>query len=216
MKKANCIIYRNVAIGKNASIGDFIILGAPPVNSRGGELETIIGDNAILRSHSVIYAGNRIGNNFQSGHNAVIREVNLIGDDVSIGTSSIVEHHCKIGDKVRIHSQAFICEYSILEEGCWIGPHAALANTLHPLCPQAKKCLKGPVIKRNAKIGANATILPGVVIGENSLIGAGSTVVKDIPKNTVAAGNPARVIKEIGSLKCRYGLIGAPYRAEEG
>jgi len=216
MKKPNCIIYKNVAIGKNAQIGDFIILGMPPRGKIAGELETFIGEEAILRSHSVIYAGNRIGNHFQAGHNVVIRESNLIGNEVSIGTASVIEHHCKISDKVRVHSQAFICEYAILEEGCWIGPNAVLANTLHPLCPQAKKCLKGPTIKRNAKIGANATILPGVVIGENSLIGAGSTVVKNIPKNAVAAGNPARVIKDINSLKCRYRLINGPYLTEGG
>lgn len=112
---------------------------------------------------------------------------------------------------MRIHSQVFVCEYSILEEGCWIGPNAVLTNTLHPLCPKAKQCLKGPIVKRAAKIGANATILPELVIGENSLIGAGSVVVKNVPKNAVVTGNPAKVIKGVNSLKCRYNLINKPY-----
>lgn len=112
---------------------------------------------------------------------------------------------------MRIHSQAFICEYSFLEEGCWIGPRVVLTNTLHPLCPKAKQCLKGPTIKKAAKIGANATILPELIVGENSLIGAGSVVVKNVPQNAVVAGNPARIIKDITSLKCQYKLIEKPY-----
>jgi len=204
-------IHKNVKIGKNARIGDFVIIGLPPKGIRDGEIETIIGDNAFIRSHTVIYAGNIIADNFQAGHNAMIRETNVIGNDVSIGTASVVEHHCKIGDNTRIHSQAFVCEYSIMEEGCWVGPCAVLSNTLHPLCPKAKDCLKGPTLKKGVKIGANATILPDLIIGENSLIGAGAVVVKDVQKDSVVAGSPARVIKDIKSLECRYKLMDKPY-----
>lgn len=211
MKKNNYIVAKNVKLGKNTTIGDFVIIGVQPKNKKDKNIKTILGNNIIVRSHSVIYAGNSIGNNFQTGHNVMIREYNIIGNDVSIGTASIVEHHCKISDRVRIHSQAFICEYSVLEEGCWIGPNAVLTNTLHPLCPLAKRCLKGPTIQKNAKIGGNVTILPEVIIGENALIGAGSVVTQDIPKNSVAVGNPARVIKDISALKCKYGWINKPY-----
>lgn len=199
-------------IGRNAKISDFAILGLPPKGKKEGEAKTIIGNNANIRSHSIIYAGNVIGNDFQAGHNAVIREFNVIGDEVSIGTSSVVEHHCSIGNSVRIHSSAFICEYSILQEGCWIGPGAVLTNTLHPLCPKAKECLKGPTIKKLAKIGAHATILPGLTIGENSLIGAGSVLIGNVPKDTVVIGSPAKILKNISSLKCRYKLIKKPYK----
>ena len=208
--KADYKIYSNVKKGKNFKIESFSIIGLLPKSGLDSD-KTVIGDNAYIRSHSVIYAGNIIGDNFFCGHGVTIRECNLIGDDVSIGTLSVIEHHCQISDKVRIHSHAFICEYSILEEGCWIGPNVVLTNALHPLCPMAKKCLRGPVIKKNAKIGGNVTILPGVIIGENCLIGAGSVVVKNIPKNTVAVGNPAKVIKNIDALRCRYDLIKAPY-----
>lgn len=208
--KTNYKVYPKVKKGKNFKIESFSIVGLLPKNKLDN-YKTIIGDNAYLRSHSVIYAGNIIGDNFFCGHNVVIRESNIIGNDVSIGTSSVVEHHCQISDKVRIHSQAFICEYSVLEESCWIGPNVVLTNTLHPLCPMAKKCLRGPIIKKNAKIGANVTILPEVVIGENSLIGAGSVVAGDIPKNSVAVGNPATVIKNIYNLKCKNNLIERPY-----
>ena len=207
-------IYPNVRLGENIEIGDFAIVGVPPRGKAEGELPTVIGDGAVIRSHTVIYAGNVIGNRFQTGHHVMIREENQIGDDVSIGTSSVVEHHVQIADRARIHTQAFVPEYSVLEEGAWIGPNVVLTNALHPLCPRAKECLKGPTIKRGAKIGANSTILPYLVVGEDALVGAGSVVVKDVPARAVVAGNPARVIKSIDELTCPLELIDKPYGGE--
>ena len=203
--------YDNVRIGEGFDIGDYAILGLPPADREGAELVTKIGDNALIRSHTVIYAGNEIGSSFQTGHNVMVREDNRIGDNVSIGTGSVVEHHVIIEDGVRIHSQAFIPEYSILKEGCWIGPNVVLTNALHPLCPKVKECLKGPTIGRNSKIGANATILPDVTIGENAMVGSGSVVTEDVPDGVVVAGNPAKVIKRVDELTCPYDLIERPY-----
>jgi acetyltransferase-like isoleucine patch superfamily enzyme len=207
----NSRIYPNAHLGKYFFIDDFVIIGIPPKNAEEGEFEITIGDNSRIRSHTVIYAGNKIGKNFQTGHHVMIREHNYIGDNVSIGTNTVIEHHIKIGNNVRIHSNAFIPEFSILEDGAWIGPNVVLTNAYHPLCPKAKECLKGPTISRNAKIGANSTILPDIKIGDNSLIGAGSVVVKDVPPNVVVAGNPAKIIKNINELRCPYKLILKPY-----
>ncbi|MCK5704602.1 MAG: N-acetyltransferase, partial [Cyclobacteriaceae bacterium] len=155
---------------------------------------------AHIRSHSVIYAGNQIGVNFQTGNKVNIRELNEIGDNVSIGTLSVIEHHISIGNNVRIHSQVFIPEYSVLEEGAWIGPNVVLTNAKYPLFPGVKENLIGPTIKEGARIGANATILPGLVIGKNSLVGAGAVVVRDVPDGSVVAGNPAKVVKQVSDL----------------
>jgi acetyltransferase-like isoleucine patch superfamily enzyme len=193
-------IYKNVKIGKNAFIGDFVIIGVPPRDKEDGELETIIGDNALIRSHTVIYAGNVIGDNFQTGHAVILRESNIIGNDVSVGTGSVVEHHVDIGNNVRIHSKVFIPELSSLKDECWIGPNVVFTNAMYPQSKNVKQNLKGPTIMPKAKIGANSTILPGIVIGENSLVGAGSVVTKDVPTAKVIAGNPAKIIKDIKNL----------------
>jgi len=209
-------IYKNVIIGKNVKIGEFVIIGEPPRGYKDGELTTTIGDNCIIRSHSVIYAGNKIGDNFQIGHGVNIRELNEIGNDVSIGTHSIIEHHIKIEDRVRIHSNVFIPEYSYLKKGCWIGPCVTITNVLHPLCEKAKECLKGAIIGENTKVGANVTILPDIKIGNNCLIGAGSLVTKSLLEdNCVYAGISSKKIKHIRDLTCPYGLIEKPYKIEE-
>ena len=86
----------------------------------------------------MIYAGNVIGRNFQTGNKVNIRESNRIGDNVSVGTLSVIEHHVEIGNNVRIHTQVFIPEFSVLEDGCWIGPNVVFTNAKYPLVARSQ------------------------------------------------------------------------------
>lgn len=190
----------NVHLGANAVVDAFVIVGEPPRGTEPGELETIIGARAIIRSHSVIYAGNRIGDDFQTGHGALVREQNQIGHKVSVGSHSIVEHHVTIGNNVRLHSNVFVPEFCLLEDDCWLGPNVVLTNARYPRSLRAHQELKGATIRRGAKLGANATVLPGVIIGENAVVGAGAVVVDDVPPNGVVVGNPARLIKYVNEI----------------
>ena len=189
------VIHPNVSLGEDVVIEDFCIIGLPFKGMNN--IQTIIGSGSIIRAGTYIYAGNQIGKNFQTGNKANIRELNQIGDDVSIGTLSVIEHHINIGNNVRIHSQVFVPEYSTLENDCWIGPNAVLTNARYPKHVAVKEELKGPLIGSNAKIGANATILPGVAIGKNSLIGAGCVVTKHVAPDTIVVGNPAKDLRPI-------------------
>lgn len=200
------IIYPGVELGPGCTVEDYAIIGAPPAGFGNVELKTIIGANAIIRSHTVIYAGNRIGENFQTGNKANIRELNEIGDNVSVGTLSVVEHRVSIASGVRIHTQAFVPEFTVLDEQCWIGPNVVITNAKYPFSPDTKKELKGVHVKKNAIIGANTTLLAGVVIGRCVLVGAGSVVTRDVPDFHVVGGNPARFLKDISMIKS-YGHL---------
>ena len=200
-----------VILGKGHTIQDFVEIGKYPVGSD----KTIIGNNAVIRSHSVIYAGNRIGNDFQTGHGILLRENNIIGNNVSIGTHSIVERENNIGNNVRIHSNCFIPEFVMIEDDVWIGPSTTILNVLHPPCPRFEDCAKSVRLRRGAKIGGNVSIGPRVSIGENSLIGMGAVVTKDIPDNVLAYGNPARVICNIDEMECEVGYFERPYEWQD-
>jgi acetyltransferase-like isoleucine patch superfamily enzyme len=200
----NSLIFPGVVWEGDCWVGPFVIIGQPPRGQRPGDASTQIATGACINSHTVIYSGNKIGRNFRTGHGVLIREDNEIGHDVSIGSGSNVEHHVRIGNAVRLHSNVFVPELSILEDGCWLGPNVVLTNARYPASPGAKEQLAGPYIEARARIGANTTILPGVRIGADALVGAGAVVTIDVPPGAVVVGNPARVIKHVSQLNA-YG-----------
>jgi len=210
------MIYKNVRLGENCLTQQNVILGMPsrPFLREPEEKwpETVIGDNCVLRSGTIVYCDTTIGNKFECGHNLLIREKTVIGNNVIIGTNAVIEDNVIIKDDCRIQSMAFIPGRVVIEEKVFIGPNVVFINDPHPMyCPKYEECVGGATVKKLVRIGANCTILPGITIGENSLIAAGSVVVKDVPPNVVVAGNPARVIRKIDELNCRMGFYERAY-----
>ena len=200
-----------VVIGPGADLQAPCILGKAPRGAAHGELPLVIGANAVIRPFTTIYAGSTFGDRLQTGQGASIREDNVVADDASIGANAVLEFGNRIGSRVRIHSGCFL-EMVTIEDDVFVGPHVVFTDDPHPMnCPRYKDCKGGPVVRRLARIGANVTILPGVVVGENALVGAGSVVVDDVPPGAVVVGNPARVVKYVGDLTCRPGLVARPF-----
>jgi acetyltransferase-like isoleucine patch superfamily enzyme len=199
--------YPNVHLGERAEIDEFCILGRPARGREPGSAAVTIGDDAVIRSHTVVYGGVRIGARFQSGHWVLVREDTVIGDDCSIGSGTVIEFSVRIGDGVRIHSQCFVPEHSVLEAGCWLGPRVVITNARFPAAPRTKASLAPVLIKKGAKVGANATLLPGIVVGAGSLVGAGAVVTRDVPDDAIVIGNPARVAGRVSELRDQHGLV---------
>lgn len=196
---------------KAKKIDKNVVIGYP-VGRKIKNSKLIIGDNPSLRSGTVIYRGSKIGDNLETGHNVVIREENSIGDNVCIWSNSIIDYGCFIGNRVKIHSGVYVAQYTRIEDDCFIAPGVVMANDPCPVCT---KCMKGPTIKKGARIGVNVTLLPHITIGEYALIGAGSVVTKDIPAYSLAYGSPAKVVKKIYDLKCKKGKVKHPYPNEQ-
>lgn len=157
-----------------------------------------IGPQSVIRAFTVIYAGSRIGSHLETGHGAVIREENRIGDHLSIWNHSTIDYGCVIGSGVRIHTGVYVAQFTVIEDDVFLAPGVVLANDRHPIC---RECMKGPTIKRGARVGVNATLLPEVIVGEASLVGAGAVVTKDVPPGVVVVGNPARVVGRADQVK---------------
>src|SRR4030042_2050209 len=158
------ILHGKVNIGEGTEIQEHVILGS----SEDGELS--IGKNSIIRSGSVIYSGVKIGDKFRSGHNILIRENTEIGANVLVGTNAVVDGECRIGNDVSIQTGAYITRYTTIEDDVFMGPLCVTTNDKYM---KYETELKGPVIKRGAKVGANSTILAGVTVGQKSIVGAG-------------------------------------------
>ena len=205
------IVSPNVELGPGCVVGEYVILGRAPRGKQDGELPLVIGPGAVIRPFTTIYAGSRIGARLQTGQGASIREDNVLGDDVSVGTHAALEFGNRIGSRVRIHTGCFL-ELTTIEDDVFLGPHVVFTDDPHPMCPAYLDCVRGGVVRRAARIGANSTILPGVEIGADALVGAGSVVRKAVAPRSVVAGNPAVEIKdEITKLACFAGIFPHAY-----
>lgn len=128
-----------------------------------------------------------------------------IGDGTKVGPFVEIQRNAKLGRNCKISSHTFICEGVKIEDNVFVGHGVMFTNDLFPRAANADGSLqtntdwelKETIVKKGASIGSNATILCGITIGENAMIGAGSVVVKDVPANTVVAGNPAVVLRSL-------------------
>jgi acetyltransferase-like isoleucine patch superfamily enzyme len=188
-----------VTLGTPKQVDLLAVVGERPGRTIPND-ELNIGPHAVIRAFSVIYVGSRIGSHLETGHGVVIREENQIGDDLSIWNQSTIDYGCVIGNRVRIHTGVYVAQFTTIEDDVFLAPGVMIANDRHPVC---RECLQGPTIRKGARIGINATLLPGVVIGEGALVGAGAVVTKDVPAGAVVAGNPARVVGQFDELDQR-------------
>lgn len=177
----------DTVLGGDTTVGPFCVVGFDPSDDVA---PVELGDRSTLRSHTVLYRGVRTGARFHAGHGVLVRELTTMGDRVSIGSHSVIEHHVTIGDGVRIHSNCFVPEFSVLDEGAWLGPGVIVTNARYPNRPDTKDHLTGVHLEAGATVGAGAVLLPGVRIGAGALIGAGAVVVRDVAPGETVVGNP--------------------------
>ena len=126
-----------------------------------------------------------------------------VGDDSKIGTFVEIQKGARVGHRCKVSSHSFLCEGVILEDEVFIGHGVMFTNDRLPratadngkLQTEADWKCESTVIKKGASIGSGATLLCGITVGERAIVGAGSVVTKDVPKNAVVAGNPAKVLR---------------------
>ena len=180
-------------LGKGCRVHPSAIAGHP-ADRPGRRAPLVLGPGANIRSGSVLYEGTRVGRRLQTGHHVVVREDCVLGDDVCLWAGTVIDHSVRIGNRVLIHCNVYVSQRTRLEDDVFVAPGAAFANDKWPI---DKANLVGPVVRRWARIGVNATILPGVEIGRGAMVGSGSVVTRDVPPWAVVVGVPARVIGKV-------------------
>jgi UDP-2-acetamido-3-amino-2,3-dideoxy-glucuronate N-acetyltransferase len=200
----NVVIYPGTVIGDGCRIEDNAVLGKQPVLSprSTAKRESLppleVGAGTVVATGATVFAGTRLGARVIVGDQACVRERVVVGDDVVIGRGSLVENDTTIGALTKIQAHAYITAYSTLEDHVFIAPCVATTNdSFMGRTERRHALLKGPTIRRGARVGGAAVLCPGVEVGEEAFVGAGAVVVRDVPPRTVVVGNPARPLRVV-------------------
>ena len=198
------IVYPGTKLGEGVKVLEHAVVGKQPALSprstaKREELPPAeIGDGTIVSTGAVVFAGAKIGARVILGDQSCVRERVSVGDDVVIGRGSLVENDTTIGAMTKIQAEAYITAYSTLEEHVFIAPCVVTTNdNFMGRTERRHELIKGPTIRRGARIGGGAILLPAIEIGEEAFVGAGAVVTKDVPARMVVVGNPARVMRAV-------------------
>ena len=192
------VLGSGVKVLENAVVGKQPSLSPRSTTKREPLPPAEIGEGTIVSTGAIVFAGSRVGARVILGDQSCVRERVTIGDDVVLGRGSLVENDTTIGAMTRIQAEAYITAYSTLEEHVFVAPCVVTTNDNYMgRTEQRHELMKGPTIRRGARVGGGAVLCPGVEIGEEAFVGAGAVVTKDVPPRTIVVGNPARVLREV-------------------
>jgi acetyltransferase-like isoleucine patch superfamily enzyme len=198
------VVYPETVLGEGCKILDYAVVGKQPTLSprstaRREELPPLeLGAGTVVSTGAVVFAGTTVGERVVVGDQACVRERCTIGDDVVIGRGSLVENDTSVGALTKIQAHAYITAYSLLEDNVFIAPCVITTNdNFMGRTEKRHELVKGPTIRRGARVGGGCVLLPGIEVGEEAFIGAGAVVIRDVPPRALMVGNPARQIREV-------------------
>ena len=206
----NCLIGHNVIIHKGSKIGDAVriddntIIGKEPLFSPRSIFKAKkftpaeIGNDCLIGANVVIYVGSVVGRKNLIADLSTIREDVKMGDLNIIGRNVTIENFVNIGSRCKFETNDYITAYSEVGDYCFVAPCVATSNDNYMARDKERyKHFKGVTIKTGGRIGTNATILPGKIIEKDGMVAAGSVVTKDVPKEKIVLGSPARVFRDV-------------------
>lgn len=198
------IVYPGTKLGDGVKVLEHAVVGKQPSLSPRSTAKredlppAEIGDGTIVSTGAVVFAGSKVGARVILGDQSCVRERVVVGDDVVIGRGSLVENDTTIGAMTKIQAEAYITAYSTLEEQVFIAPCVVTTNdNFMGRTERRHELIKGPTVRRGARVGGGAILLPGVEIGEEAFVGAGAVVTRDVEPRMIVVGNPARVMRPV-------------------
>ncbi|HZQ89727.1 MAG TPA: DapH/DapD/GlmU-related protein [Gaiellaceae bacterium] len=202
----SAIVYPGTVLGEGVKVLEGAVVGkqpslSPRSTARREPLEPAsIGDGTIVSTGAIVFAGTRIGARVIVGDQACVRERVEVGDDVVIGRGVLVENDTTIGALTKIQADAYITAYSTLEDNVFIAPCVVTTNDdFMGRTERRHELMKGPTVRRGARVGGGAILCPGVEVGEEAFVGAGAVVTKDVEPRMLVVGNPARVLRGVST-----------------
>ena len=200
----SAIVYPGTVLGVGVRVLENAVVGKQPTLSprstakREALPPTVIGAGTVVSTGAIVFAGTTIGDRVVLGDQSCVRERVRVGDDVVVGRGSLIENDTTIGDMTKIQANAYITAYSTLEEHVFIAPCVVTTNDNWMGRTELRfGNIKGPTIRRGARIGGGAVLCPGIEVGEDAFVGAGAVVTKDVPARKVVVGSPARILRDV-------------------
>ena len=162
----------------------------------------VIRDACLIGASAVIYRGSHIEAQVLVGDFAFVREEVKVGEQTIIGKGVVVENRTTIGKRCKVETNAYVTALSEVGDDCFISPEVTFTNdNFLARTKERFKYHKGVTLLKGARVGANATVLPGKVIGEDGLVAAGSVVTSDVPPRKIVLGAPARVVRDVPDVQ---------------
>jgi UDP-2-acetamido-3-amino-2,3-dideoxy-glucuronate N-acetyltransferase len=198
------VVHEGTVLGEGVRVLEHAVVGKQPTLSPRSTARrellppAVIGAGTVVSTGAIVFAGSTVGERVVLGDQSCVRERVKIGDDVVIGRGSLVENDTTIGALSKVQAGAYITAYSTLEEHVFIAPCVVTANdNFMGRTERRHELMKGPTIRRGARVGGGAILCPGVEVGEEAFVGAGAVVTKDVPPRAVVVGSPARVLRDV-------------------
>jgi acetyltransferase-like isoleucine patch superfamily enzyme len=200
------IVHPGTILGQGVKVLEGAVIGKQPTLSPRSTAKreplppAEIGDDTIVSTGAILFAGTTVGARVILGDQSCVRERVTIGDDVVLGRGSLIENDTTVGSMTKIQAGAYVTAYSTVEDHVFIAPCVVTSNdNFMGRTERRHELIEGPTIRRGARIGAGAVLCPAVEIGEEAFVGAGAVVTKDVAPRTVVVGNPARVLREVSA-----------------
>jgi acetyltransferase-like isoleucine patch superfamily enzyme len=198
------VVHEGTVLGEGVRVLEYAVVGKQPVLSARSTTKrerlppAEIGDRAVISTGAVVFAGTTIGARSIVGDQACVRERCTIGEDVVVGQGSLVENDTAVGARTKIQAQAYVTAYTTIEEDVFIAPCVVTTNdNFMGRTERRHELVRGPTIRRGARVGGGVVICPGIEIGEEAFLAAGAVVTKDVPPKMVAMGVPATVVRPV-------------------
>jgi len=203
-------VYPGTELGEGVRVLEYAVVGKQPTlgASSTAKREPLpparIGEGTVVSTGAIVFAGSTVGAGSIVGDQSCIRERVTLGENCVLGRGSLIENDTTVGAGTRIQAGAYITAYSTLEEDVFIAPCVVTTNDNYMGRTERRRTeMRGPTIRRSARVGGGAILCPGIEVGEEAFVGAGAVVTKDVPPRMVVVGSPARVLRPVNEDELR-------------
>ena len=199
------VLHAGTRLGPRIRVDDHAVIGKQPMRAARSATTSAetpppaeVGEHALIGTGAVLYAGCRVGPRVLVADYATIRERVTVGAETIVGRGVAIENDCTVGARCKLETNAYLCAYTIVEDDVFVAPGVLTSNdNFMGRTEERKKHFGGPLVRRGARLGVGAVILPGKEVPEEAVVAAGAVLTRDAAAGQVHVGLPARPTRPV-------------------